>query len=157
MQRTVVLGTCLALCLTSYVSAQGPDGARPSAFSYPAGLSMSANRLFGRLGNYPAYCVPMTSDTTYDLAFACFIRGMYSDAIVLANHGLKLRDDARLELIKGVSQLHVGECALAEATAEKYLNAIDAKNTVGLAVARERVNGPMRVRFEQILKHITSS
>jgi hypothetical protein len=99
----------------------------------------------------------MTSDTTYDLAFACFIRGMYNDAIAFADHGLKLRDDARLELIKGVSQLHVGQCPAAEVTAEKYLNAIDNKNTIGLAVARERVNGPMRVRFEQILKHIVTS
>ena len=86
MQRTVVLGTCLALCLTSYVAAQGQDGARPSAFAYPRGLSMPANRLFDRLGYYPSYCVPMTSDTTYDLAFACFIRGMYNDAIVFAMH-----------------------------------------------------------------------
>jgi hypothetical protein len=118
---------------------------------------MPAESLFAHLGYYPAHCVPMTSDTTYDLAYACFIRGLYDDAIAFANHGLTLRDDARLHLIKGVCLMHVGRCVEAEATVEQYLNAVDNKNVIGLAIARERVNGPMRVRFEQILKHILSS
>lgn len=96
----------------------------------------------------------MTPDTTYDLAYACFIRGMFSDAIVFAERGLALRGDARLYLIKGVSQLHLDRCAEAEVTAEQYLSAIQNRNLIGLAYARERVNGPMRVRFEQTLKFI---
>jgi hypothetical protein len=52
--------------------------------------------------------------------------------------------------------MHVGRCAEAEATAGEYLNAVSSNNVIGLAVSRERINGPMRVRFEQILKHITS-
>jgi len=192
MHHTVVIGTCLGLCLASHASAEqitfGPKNSqakatvgeavparasarrsvhavaaestlsgRPSVFSYPAGLSTCAECLFERLGYYPAHCVPMTSDTTYDLAYACFIRGMYEDAIAFASHGLTLRDDARLYLIKGVSELHVGRCFEAEATVEQYLNAVDSKNLIGLAYARERINGPMRVRFEQIVKHVSSS
>jgi hypothetical protein len=132
------------------------DGSRLSAFATPAGLSMSLEELCRRLGYFPAHCQPMTSDTTYDLAFACFIRGMYGDAIALANHGLKIRPDARLLLLRGVCEMHVGRCAEAEATAGEYLNAVSANNVIGLLAARERINGPMRVRFEQILKHITS-
>ena len=48
------------------------------------------------------------------------------------------------------------EFAEAEAMAGEYLNAVSANNVIGLLVPRERINGPMRVRFEQILKHITS-
>src|SRR5262245_25537229 len=135
---------------------ESAPGNRRSVFTYPPGLSMSAESLFARLGQIPAHCVPMTSDTTYDLAFACFIRGMYADAIVFASHGLTLRDDARLHLIKGVCEMHLGRCAEAEATVEQYLNAISHNNLYGLAVARERINGPMRVHFEQIIKHISS-
>ena len=173
MHRTIVVGTCLGLCLASHASAaevtsQNEDGqaavrtvadegvlvTRPSAFACPAGLSMPAERLYASLGYYPPYCVPMTSRTTYDLAHACFIRGLYEDAIAFANHGLTIRDDARLHPIKGVCLMHVGRCVEAEATVRRYLTAIDNKFVIGLAVARERVNGPMRVRFEQIVEHI---
>jgi hypothetical protein len=129
----------------------------PSTFSYPPGLSMSAEVLFRRLGYIPADCLPMTSDTTYDVAFACFIRGMYSDAIAFTDRGLAIREDARLYLLKGVCEMNAGLCIEAEATADKYLQLLRMnKNLYGLAATRERVNGPMRVRFEQILKHITA-
>jgi hypothetical protein len=131
-------------------------GNRPSVFSCPSGLSMPADRLIARLGYFPVNCVPMTPDTTYDLGFACYIRGMYDDAIAFANHGLTLRDDARLHLLKAVCQMSVGRCVEAEETVDKYLNAVASTNTVGLAVARERINGPMRVRVEQIVKYVTS-
>jgi len=159
MHRTVVIGTCLAFCFASYaIAAQSGRSSRPSAFSYPSGLSMSAECLLERLGYCPSsLCVPMTSDTTYDLAYACFARGLYEDAIVFASHGLTLREDARLFLIKGVCQMQLGRCSEAEATAEQYLSAIRNRNVIGLPVANERVNGPMRVRFEQVLKHISSS
>jgi hypothetical protein len=169
MHRTIVIETCLGLCLASHASAEpitsrsrdiaavGARSTRPSVFSYPDGLSMSAERLFERLGQCPTHCLPMTSETTFDLAYACFIRGMYDDAIALASHGLKLRGDARLYLLKGVCEMHVGRCSEAEETAEQYLNAVNGRNTIGLAIARERVNGPMRVRFEQILKHISTT
>ncbi len=127
----------------------------PSTFSYPSGLSMPAETLFSRFGYIPSNCVPMTSDTTYDVAFACFIRGMYGDAIAFADRGLAIREDARLYLLKGVSQMNAGLCFEAEATAEKYLQLLRLnRNLYGLAASRERVNGPMRVRFEQILKHL---
>jgi hypothetical protein len=192
MQRTIVIGTFLALSLASGSSAEekairsevskrnatvgdvvaappsdrrvdhaivrtiAAESPRTSAFSYPKGLSMDAERLFERLGQYPSHCVPMTSDTTYDLAYACYIRGLYDDAIVFADHGIALRDDARLELIKGVCQMHLGRCDEAEATVTQYLNAVNNKNLIGLTVARERLSGPMRVRFDQIQKHILS-
>jgi hypothetical protein len=173
MYRTIVVGTCLGLSLASQASAAevtsssndgqlavttvADDGVavtRPSAFAAPVGLSMPAERLYAGLGYYPPYCLPMTSRTTYDLAHACFIRGLYEDAIAFANHGLTIRDDARLHLIKGVCLMHVGRCVEAEATVRRYLTAIDNKFVMGLANARERVNGPMRVRFEQIVEHI---
>jgi hypothetical protein len=125
-----------------------------SVFSYPSGLSMSAECLFCQLGQYPAGGVPMTSTTTYDLAYACFIRGLYSDAVQFANRGISIRPDARLYLIRGVSEMHLCRYSEAEATVGQYLSAVDRRDTMGLEYARERISGPMRVRFEQIIRHV---
>jgi hypothetical protein len=130
---------------------------RPSVFSLPDGLSMSAECLFERLGYACGRCVPMTPETTYDLAYACFIRGMLTDTIAFADRGLSMREDARLYLIKGVAQMRLDLCAEAEVTAEQYLNAIANHHTIGLEYARERVNGPMRVHFEQMVRFISQS
>jgi hypothetical protein len=126
-----------------------------SVFSYPAGLSTDIEKLLPCLGY--CYCpgqrVPMTSLTTFDLAYACFIRGMYADAIIFANRGLTIRDDARLYLLRGVCELSLGRNADAEETVGKYLDSVNAHRTIGLAPARERVNGPMRVNFDLIARH----
>lgn len=176
MSRATVIGTCLGLCLANCALAQQlaprsetvtvervaevpvrtvQSSRGRSVFSYPSGLSQSAECLFGCLGQHPTNCVPMTSETTFDLGYACFIRGWYSDAIIFAKRGLELRNDARLQLLKGVSEMCAGRCNDAEATAQDYLDSVNAGNQIGLEIARERINGPMRVRFDQILKHIS--
>jgi len=186
MRRHFAIGMCLGFCLVSPAAAgqttgndesasaralprrpvpasvratafEGAGVAGRSVFSYPEGLSLSPENIFERLGYFPANCLPMTSDTTYDVAFACFIRGMYSDAVVFASHGLTIREDARLYLLKGVSEMHLGRCRDAEATAGQYLTAVSRNNVIGLPASYVRINGPMRVRFEQILKQITAS
>jgi hypothetical protein len=125
-------------------------------FEYPTGLSISPERLFEQLGYIPGYSVPMTANWCYELAYLCYIRGWYRDALILADRGLLVRNDARLHLLKGVCQLYLRQTSAAEVTGSNYLAAVAARNTIGLDVARERVNDPMRVRFEVILAEIVA-
>jgi hypothetical protein len=111
------------------------------------GLSRPVGELFSALGyssNGPAAWTP---ESSYDVAYACYIRGLYADAIVIADRGLALRNDARLQLIKGVCQLHLGHRSQTEASAAAYRAAVQHELTVGLAAALERVNDPLSVQF----------
>jgi hypothetical protein len=128
-------------------------GGTPSVFVIPPGLSGPAEELFFGLGQIPPRCVPLTAWTSYDLAYACYVRGFYPDALVLCKHGLTLCNDARLHLLKGVVELYLGDCTAAEVTAADYRGALLAQNFYGLAVARERVNDMMRARFDDVVEH----
>jgi hypothetical protein len=124
-----------------------------SVFERPGRLSEPADQLFSELGFIPAHSVPLTPQTSFDIAYACYARELFADAIVLANHGLKMSDDARLHLIKGDCQLYLGYGRDAERTAADFRAAVAANQTFGLAAARERVNDPMRVRFDNIVEY----
>jgi hypothetical protein len=114
---------------------------------------LPAEQLFVILGYIPSHCVAITPETSFDIAYACYIRGLYSDAAIFAQHGTTMRNDARLQLLKGVCLLHLGDCAKAEATAADYRAAVALQQNYGLGVARERVNDPMRVRFDQVVDY----
>lgn len=124
-----------------------------SLFVYPQGLSLPPEQLFASLGHWPGYSVPMTAEYCFDLAYACWIRGNAADAVILAKHGLERRNDARLHLLLGVCLLELNRPQLAEATAQDFRNAVAARFTYGLNVARERVNGPLRTRFDTVVEY----
>jgi hypothetical protein len=132
---------------------QLPQRATISAFKIPAGLSLPVDQLFAELGSVPDSSVPLTPTTSYDLAYACYRRGLCSDAVVLANHGLEMCHDARLQLIKGVCLLHLGRDADAVRTAGDFRASLAHNQFFGLDAARERVNDPMRVRFDNIVEY----
>jgi hypothetical protein len=129
--------------------------ARPlqSVFLIPAGLSMPARELFDVLGVEPVTVVPLTPITCFDIAYKCYLEGMYSDAVVFARHGLTMCNDARLHLIKGVCELHLARGPEAEHTAAEFRTAFSQGQTFGLEAAMERVNDPLRVRFDQIVEY----
>ena len=114
------------------------------------GLSRSVGDLFSALGYSPNGPDAWTPELSYDVAYACYIRGLYADAIVTADRGLALRNDARLRLIKGVCQLHLGQRSQAESSAAAYRAAVEQGMTVGLGVALERVNDSLSVQFRGI-------
>jgi hypothetical protein len=124
-----------------------------SAFVELHGLSEPIEYLLDDLGYQDGKTVPLTPHTTFDLAFKCYADGRYADAMVFAGHGLRLCNDARLHLIKGVCQLHLGQGPAAELTAADYRNAIAAQQVFGLDVARERINDPWAVRFADIVEY----
>jgi hypothetical protein len=131
----------------------GPRQPMISAFVELPGLSEPIQHLLDDLGYEDGKTVPLTPHTTFDLAFACYVSGRYADAIVFATHGLRLCNDARLHLIKGVCQLHLGQAPAAEMTAVDYRNAIGAQQMFGLDVARERINDPWAVRFADVVEY----
>jgi hypothetical protein len=122
-----------------------------SLFTLPEGLTQDADELFEDLGYVPSHCVPLTPESCFDIAYKCYIRGRYRDALVFTTRGLTMRNDARLQLMKGVCELQLGKCETAESTAAAYRNALLQQQLFGLHVARERVNDAMRVRFDDIV------
>ena len=119
----------------------------------PAGLSMPAEDLFLDLGFDPVTCIPLTPRTSYDIAYKCYARGLYVDAIAFARHGLTMCDDARLHLLKGDCELHLGRCADAEKTASDFRQALAQQQLYGIESAQERINDAMAVRFDDIVEY----
>ncbi len=109
---------------------------------------MPATDLFETLGIEPVNVVPLTPMTSFDIAYKCYLQGMYSDAIVFARHGLTMCNDARLYLLKGVCELYLGQGAEAERTAAEFRNALNQQQVFGMEAAVERINDPLRVRFD---------
>jgi len=124
-----------------------------SAFIVPPGLSQPIEYLFSDLGYESGKTVPLTPHTTFDIAYKCYANGLYSDAIIFASHGLRMCNDARLHLLKGVCEMHRGLVSAAEVTAVDYRNAIAAQQTFGLDVAHERINDSMAVRFSDVVEY----
>jgi hypothetical protein len=124
-----------------------------SAFSVPPGLSERIDYLLTDLGYQAGKVFPLTPHTTYDLAFECYAHGLYGDAIVFASHGLRLCNDARLHLIKGICELHLGKGPAAELTAVDFRNAVATQQLFGMDVAHERINDAMAARFADIVEY----
>jgi hypothetical protein len=124
-----------------------------SAFVAPGGLSEPLENLLADLGYESGKTVPLTPHTTFDLAYKCYADGRYSDAMVFASHGLRMCNDARLHLIKGVCELQRGMVTAAELTAVDYRNAIAGQQLFGIDVARERINDSMALRFSDIVEY----
>jgi hypothetical protein len=114
---------------------------------------MPAKDLFETLGYVPSSCVPLTPQTTYDIAYQCYIREMYDDAVIFARHGLTMCNDARLHLIKGVCELHLARGSEAEKTASDFRAALAQEQVFGMEAAAERVNDGLRVRFDNIVEY----
>jgi hypothetical protein len=124
-----------------------------SAFVVPAGLSEPINYLLSDLGYESGRTFPLTPRTTFDVAYKCYADGRYSDAMVFASHGLRMCNDARLHLIKGVCELHRGLGAAAEMTAVDFRNAIAGQQVFGMEAARERISDTMSVRFADLVEY----
>jgi hypothetical protein len=139
---------------TAPQTAPAPPG-RPlqSVFLIPGSLSLPAPELFETLGIEPVNVVPLTPTTIFDIAYKCYLHEMYSDAIVFARHGLMMCNDARLHLLKGVCELHLGRSAEAERTAAEFRNSLNQQQVFGMEAAVERINEPLRVRFDQIVEY----
>jgi hypothetical protein len=73
--------------------------------------------------------------------------------MVFASHGLRMCNDARLHLIKGVCELHRGMGTAAELSAVEFRNAIAAQQVFGIDTARERINDAWAVRFADIVEY----
>jgi hypothetical protein len=131
----------------------GPRQTLPSAFVALPGLSERIDYLLSDLGYESGKTVPLTPHTTFDLAYKCYADGRYSDAMLFASHGLQLCNDARLHLIKGVCELHRGMGAAAEQTAANFRSAWAGQQLFGIDAARERINDPMAVRFEDLIEY----
>jgi hypothetical protein len=127
-----------------------------SAFEVPSGLSEPIQHLLTDLGCQSGKTFPLTPHTTFDLAYKCYADGRYADAIVFASHGLRMCNDARLHLIKGVCELHRGLGTTAELTATDFRNAMAANQIFGIDAARERINDAWAVRFADIVEYQTT-
>jgi hypothetical protein len=122
-------------------------------FGIPEGLKTPANDLLLCLGFGPAACFPLTPDSCFDVGYKCVCARHYEDALAFANHGLKMCNHARLYLLKAICELELGRCDDATNTLGRYrLAAARPEENVGLYAARERLNGPARVRLEILLK-----
>jgi hypothetical protein len=136
----------------------GAEANRPrqptlSAFEMSPGLSEPLENVLSDLGYESGKTFPLTPRTTFDLAYKCYADGRYADAMVFASHGLRMCNDARLHLIKGVCELHRGMGTAAELTAADYRNAVAAQQLSGVDSARERINDAMTLRFADIVEY----
>jgi hypothetical protein len=143
---------------TTGPAANGPQQTGPrqptlSPFAVPSGLSAPINDLLSDLGYQSGKTFPLTPSTSYDLAYECYANGYYADAILFASHGLRMCNDARLHLIKGVCELRRGQTSVAEQTAGEFRNSLGAQQVYGMEAARERINDPWAVRFVDIVQY----
>lgn len=138
---------------TAPAIAAPPGRPLQSVFLIPSGLSMPATDLFETLGIEPVHVVPLTPTTGFEIAYKCYRQEMYSDAIVFARHGLTMCNDARLLLLKGVCELHLGRGPEAERTVAEFRNALNQQQVFGMEAAVERINDPLRVRFDEIVEY----
>jgi hypothetical protein len=134
-------------------AATGPRQPMLSAFVIPPGLSERIDYLLSDLGFQAGKTLPLTPQTTFDVAYLCYADGRYADAIVFASHGLRMCNDARLHLIKGVCELHRGMGTAAELSAVEFRNAIAAQQVFGIDAARERINDAWAVRFADLVEY----
>ncbi len=114
---------------------------------------MPAADLFDTLGCDYVHCVPLTPQTSFDIAYKCYLQDLYADAVVFARHGLTMCNDARLHLIKGVCELHLARCKDAEKTAADFRSALAQQQFFGMEAAGERINDALRVRFDNIVEY----
>ena len=114
---------------------------------------MDPGDLFLDLGYDPVTCIPLTPTTSFDIAYKCYVRGLYGDAIIFARHGLTMCNDARLHLLKGDCELHLGRCGDAEKTASDFRQALSQEQVFGMAAAQERINDAMAARFGDIVTY----
>lgn len=125
---------------------------RTSGFGIPEGLKTAPEILMPSLGYGTAHCFPLTPTTCFDVGYKCYTYGLYQDALAFANHGLQQCNHARIFLLKAMCEMHLGRCDDARVTLVKYRHAsLRPQESVGLAVARERLNDPMRARLELLL------
>jgi hypothetical protein len=128
-----------------------PSRPLQSVFLIPSGLSMPPEDLYRILNYDPVTAVPLTPQSCFDIAYQCYLQEYYSDAIVFARHGLTMCNDARMHLLKGVCELHLGRGADAERTASEFRNALTQQQFFGMEAAHERINEPLSVRFDAIV------
>ncbi len=129
-----------------------PPPTLTSGFGIPERLKTAPEILLPSLGYGPAHCFPLTPTTCFDVGYKCFTYGLYQDALAFANHGLQQCNHARIYLLKAMCEMHLGRCDDARVTLVKYRHAsLRPEESVGLAVARERLNDPMRARLEILL------
>lgn len=133
--------------------ANRPSQPTLSAFAMSPGLSEPLENVLSDLGYESGKTFPLTPRTTFDLAYKCYADGRYADAMLFASHGLRMCNDARLHLIKGVCELHSGMGTAAELTAADYRNAVADQQLFGVDSARERINDAMTLRFADIVEY----
>lgn len=130
-----------------------PEPTVNPGFGIPDGLRTPAEKLIPSLGFGPASCFPLTPISCFDVAYKCLCYGYYEDALAFANHGLKMSNHARLYLLKAMCELELSRCEDATSTLVRYRHAVARpEESFGLFAARERLNGPARVRLEILLK-----
>jgi hypothetical protein len=130
-----------------------PSRPLQSVFLIPSGLSMPPEDLYRILNYDPVTVVPLTPRTCFDIAYQCYLQEYYSDAIVFARHGLTMCNDARLHLLKGVCELHLGRGGDAERTASEFRNSLTQQQLFGIEAAHERINEPLSARFDSIVEY----
>ncbi|MEK6260927.1 MAG: hypothetical protein AABP62_20190 [Planctomycetota bacterium] len=129
-----------------------PPPTLTSGFGIPEGLKTAPEILLPSLGYGPAHCFPLTPTTCFDVGYKCYTYGLYQDALAFANHGLQQCNHARIYLLKAMCEMHLGRCDDARVTLVKYRHAsLRPQESVGLAVAREKLNDPMRARLKILL------
>lgn len=129
-----------------------PPPTLTSDFGIPEGLKTAPEILLPSLGYGAAHCFPLTPTTCFEAAYKCYTYGLYQDALAFTKHGLQQSNHARLYLLKAMCEMHLARCEDARVTLVKYRHAsLRLQESVGLTVARERLNDPMRVRLELLL------
>jgi len=132
------------------VALPAPD--LPPGFGVPEGLVTRPAVLLPDLGYGTPDCFVLTPVTCFDVAYKCYIRGLYEDAVAFTRHGLRQSNNARLYLLQAVCEMHLGRCQAASQSILRYRSASTMPTeTIGLGPAREHVNDPMRVRLEMLL------
>ena len=119
-------------------------------FTVPDGLSMSVDSLLQILGqNHDCQLCgvpfPFTVGSCESLGGEAFRKGLYQDAIAIANHGMTQKKTPTLLYIRGVSELAIGESHACVMTMRELIP-IHPPTTPTQELS-SRVGGPIAVRF----------
>lgn len=120
-------------------------------FLPPPGMVTAPECLLESLGFFGHHGFVYSAQNCFDLASACYKHCYFEDAIALMTHAIAQDPQARFYYLRGMAQMQAGFYHDAIESADGVWRAQAAGLANGLAVVRERFNGPSAVNFRQLL------
>ncbi|QDT36726.1 outer membrane protein assembly factor BamD [Stratiformator vulcanicus] len=121
-------------------------------FTPPDGMATPIDSLLCRTGQGAVKCFVFSPRNCFDLAAACYRRGLYQDAIALLDRALQYGPNAGYFYLRGMAEMQIGECDAAGESAQGVAQSLRAGNIGGLDRIGERFNGPVAIQMRALIE-----